>query len=283
MEKIHLPNERATYLPTLYGKALDSRAERPILGDTFADEVVHKIDFDFGKLRLAKGGSITLPIRAKQLDGWAREFLAAHPSAIVLHLGCGLDSRVFRIDPPVTVHWFDVDLPDVIDLRRQLYPERHDYTLIGASVTDLSWLDMVPGDAPVLVVAEGLMMYLPEEQGVALLDRIVSQFPGGEIIFDAYSKLTERVLTWVAPLIARSTTLSGDGEPLALPWGIDDPHKLEMQVPGLKLESVVSFLTMPELSEQLGRSRTQEAVGKRLARLGWYRNSMLHLRYSFRG
>jgi O-methyltransferase involved in polyketide biosynthesis len=61
----------------------------------------------------------------------------------VLHLGCGLDSRVFRIDPLATVHWYDIDFPDVIELRRRLYPERHDYTLIPASVTEAGWLDAI--------------------------------------------------------------------------------------------------------------------------------------------
>ena len=99
-----------------------ARVENSILGDTFADEIVQKIDFDFKKLHLPSGGAITLPMRAKHLDGWTREFLAAHPSATVLNLGCGLDSRVFRIDPPATVRWYDVDLPDVIELRKRLYP-----------------------------------------------------------------------------------------------------------------------------------------------------------------
>lgn len=100
IEKVRLPNEKETYLSTLYGKALDARAEDSILGDTFADDVVRHIDFDFEKLKLPKGGEITLPMRAKQLDGWTREFLAAHPTSTVLNLGCGLDSRVFRIAPP---------------------------------------------------------------------------------------------------------------------------------------------------------------------------------------
>jgi O-methyltransferase involved in polyketide biosynthesis len=68
VEKVRLTKEHETYLSTLYGKALDSRAENPILGDTFADEVVRRIDFDFEKLNLARDGSITLPMRAKHLD-----------------------------------------------------------------------------------------------------------------------------------------------------------------------------------------------------------------------
>ena len=163
-------------------------------GDTFADEAVRRIDFDFEKLKLPQGGAITLPMRAKHLDGWTREFLAANPGSTVLHLGCGLDSRVFRIDPPATVRWYDVDLPDVIELRRRLYPERHDYEMIASSVTDLHWLDGIPGDRPVLVVAEGLVEYLPEPEAVALFTRITQQFPSGQIIFDAYSRLTVGLL-----------------------------------------------------------------------------------------
>lgn len=122
-EKVRLTKEKETYLITLYGKAMDNCAEKPILGDKFADEVVRHIDFDFEKLKVPKGAEITLPMRAKHLDQWTREFLAANPVSTVLHLGCGLDSRVFRIDPPATVRWYDVDMPDVIELRRRLYPD----------------------------------------------------------------------------------------------------------------------------------------------------------------
>jgi O-methyltransferase involved in polyketide biosynthesis len=186
--KVRLTKEKETYLITLYGKALDSRTENPILGDTFADAVVRKIDFDFEKLKSPKGAEVSLPVRAKHFDQWTREFLAAHPASTVLNLGCGLDSRVFRIDPPPGVRWYDVDLPDVIDLRKQLYPECHDCVLISSSVTDPGWLDGIPADRPVIVVAEGLLQYLSEHEVIALFSRITGKFPGGQIIFDAYSR-----------------------------------------------------------------------------------------------
>jgi O-methyltransferase involved in polyketide biosynthesis len=67
-------------------------------------------------LKLPSGAAISLPVRAKHLDGWTREFLAAHPRSTVLHLGCGLDTRVYRVDPPAGARWYDVDLPAVIEL-----------------------------------------------------------------------------------------------------------------------------------------------------------------------
>lgn len=223
VEKVRLKKEKETYLSTLYGKALDSRAEKPILGDTFADEVVRRIDYDFEKLKIPKDASITLPMRAKHLDSWTREFLAAHPNSTVLHLGCGLDSRVYRIDPPVTVRWYDVDLPDVIELRRSLYPERYEYEMIGVSVTDLHWLDGIAADRPVLVVAEGLVMYLSAKDGVVLFNRITEQFPSGQIVFDAYSRLTVRLINLAVRLTTLRSKPTATGTRVFLPWGIDDP------------------------------------------------------------
>ena len=219
--------------------------------------------------------------RAKHLDGWTREFLAAHPAATVLHLGCGLDSRVFRIDPSATVRWYDVDLPEVIELRRQLYPQRHDYELIASPVTDLHWLDGIPGDRPALAVAEGLVEYLPEGEAVALFTRITRQFPSGEIIFDAYSRLTVSLLN-LAIKLSRLRAKPAAGEAgVALPWGIDDPHDLEREVPRLRLEEAVPFLTMPELVERLSRSKAQRRLTEAMGRFGWYRRSMQHYRYGF--
>lgn len=257
---------------TLYGKALDNRAEHPILGDKFADEAVRRIDYDFAKLGFEKGGHITLPMRAKHLDDWAREFLAANPVSTVLHLGCGLDTRVYRIDPPATVRWYDVDYPDVIELRKRLYPERQNYTLISSSVTDLQWLEELPSDRPVLVVAEGLVMYLQEEAALALFRRITEKFSAGEFVFDAYSLLMTRLISLVPAVRA-----SG----IALTWGIGDPLKLEKQVPGLKLVDSVSFLTMPALVDRLSESRFQRVMSGILGSLGFYRRLIRHLRYKF--
>jgi len=280
-EKIELTKEQEgeTYLPTLYGKALDYRAEDPILNDRFADEVVQRIDLDFQKKykNIAPPCAITLPLRARQLDSWVKEFIDDHPESTVLNLGCGLDSRVFRINPPVTVRWYDVDLPDVVNLRRYLYPDRHDYEMISSSLTNLQWLDRILGDRPVVVVAEGLMMYLPEKDGVALFRRITEQFPSGQIVFDAYSRLTVRLLNFAS----RFTKATAAGSRVSLPWGIDDPHELEKLVPRLKLITAVSFLTLPELVKRMSRSRAQTKLADVMGRWGWYRNSMLHLRYDF--
>ncbi len=117
---IRLSKDKETYLATLYGKALDASAARPILGDRWAADAVARIDYNFEGLNLPRGHDITLPLRAGHFDRWTRAFLAANPASTVLHLGCGLDTRVYRIDPEPRVRWFDVDFPDVIALREAL-------------------------------------------------------------------------------------------------------------------------------------------------------------------
>jgi O-methyltransferase involved in polyketide biosynthesis len=271
-EKVHVPEERKSYLSTIYGKALDARAEHPILGDTYAEAAVRRIDFPFEKLAVGGGAAITLPFRAKHLDGWAREFLDAHPSATVLHMGCGLDTRVFRIDPPDTVRWYDVDLAEVIELRRQLYPDRPDYEMITTVAGDLRWLDGIPGDRPVLVVGEGFVQYLPVDDRGALFNRITEQFPSGEFIFDAYGRATLGVLNLVLRLNRAGLRLYGP---------IKDGHEIEEQVPRLRLVSVVSFLTLPEMVPLLIHSKAQGWLYRRMERWEWYRRSMQHLRYEF--
>ena len=89
----------------------------PILHDTMAAEAVKRIDFDFTKTGLRRGDPAAVALRASQFDGWAREFLVrtrSHRAAP----GRGLDTRVYRLDPGPDVRWFDLDYPDVIDLRR---------------------------------------------------------------------------------------------------------------------------------------------------------------------
>lgn len=183
--KVSLTGTQQTALVTLYGKALDSRRPDAILEDHEADKAMQRIDYDFSTLRMHRRDQKSAAVRAKAYERWVTRFLDVHPECVVLHLGCGLDTRAYRVDPPPTVGWYDIDLSEVIRLRRRLFPQRAGLHTIGASVTDPGLLDTIPGDRPVLVVAEGLTPYLRRDDGVAMLRRIVAHFPGGEMISTA--------------------------------------------------------------------------------------------------
>ncbi|MFI6601517.1 class I SAM-dependent methyltransferase [Nonomuraea sp. NPDC050536] len=230
MVKIRLAGEQATMLATLYARAVDARSARPVLNDTMAVRAVEQIDFDPAETGMQRGSEVTVALRGRHLDGWTGRFRSGHPAATVLHLGCGLDARVYRVDPGPGVRWYDVDYPDVIALRRRLYPPRDGYETVAASVTDPAWLARVPDDLPVLVVAEGLTMYLEEAAGRDLFRRIVERFPSGQLVFDAFSRRaikTQRINKVVR--VAGAT----------LHWGVDGPAELESIAPRLRCVSAV--------------------------------------------
>jgi O-methyltransferase involved in polyketide biosynthesis len=216
-----------TLLGTLYLRAYESRSERSILRDHYSAEAIAQIDYDFARLEKRvrpQGNQFLVALRAKQLDDWAADFLARHLDATVLHLGCGLDSRMLRLAPLPAVRWFDVDVPTVIELRRRFYPERDHYRMLGASVTDPGWLEQVPADRPVLIIAEGLLMYLEERDVRQLLQLLTDRFGSGELLVDV-----------LAPWLAR---LSGPFR-----WGIWDPRQIERWNPRLHLVARVRFAT----------------------------------------
>jgi O-methyltransferase involved in polyketide biosynthesis len=178
---------------TLYGRWRDSLdGPRAILGDPWAATLAERLSFDFSQLSGTNYARYTIAARTRVLDDWVGRFLSDHPGAAVLDVGCGLDSRVFRIDPAPGHHWYDTDFPDLIELRDRLYPDRPGHTSIGADVADPDWLERIPNDRPVIVVADSVCMFLSEEEVRQLLRRVVDHFPGGEVVFTAYSSVAKR-------------------------------------------------------------------------------------------
>jgi O-methyltransferase involved in polyketide biosynthesis len=220
-----------TNLVTLYLRAYESRSRRPILGDHIAAEAVDRIDYDFKRIHrtsLPASNQYVVALRAKQLDDWCAAFLARHADAVVLHLGCGLDGRGFRLAPPPSVLWFDLDQPGVVELRRRLYDDTDSYRMIGSSVTDPQWLDHIPTGRPTLVVAEGLLMYLQESEVRQLLERLTDRFDSGELLFDTLSAL--------APRLSKVLTRG------IITWGIRDARDIETWNPRLRFLEQTSML-----------------------------------------
>lgn len=229
---VDLNGPAQTMLATLYLKALDADFDRPVLGDRFARDAVDRIDYDFTDSGIPAKWAPLITVRTAQYDIWASQFLTAHPECTVVHLGCGLDSRVFRLDPGTGVQWYDVDFPDVIALRQKIYPTRKRYHLMATSATEQTWLDEIPADRPVLLLAEGISMYLPEPDGLALLHHLVSRFPAGELQIDFYN--------WLAIKTQRTQTLmrrTGS----TLHWAVNSPDDILSRVPELRLLDAVTF------------------------------------------
>jgi O-methyltransferase involved in polyketide biosynthesis len=258
-----------TMLATLYAKALDADAPRPILGDLYAKAAVARIDYDWERTSVNARRAPSVAIRTAHFDNWTRQFLAVHEEAVVLHVGCGLDARVYRVDPGPGVRWYDIDYPEVIGLRERVYPDRMNYRMLPASVTDPSWLADIPTDRPVLFLGEGLTPYLARDDGLALLRRVVDRFPSGEFQFDAFSTFGIRSQV-INPVVRRSGS--------KLRWAINGPGDIVDAVPGVRLlawESVFDSDTFDLLSP------VNRWLGRAMAAVPALRTIAQYHRYAF--
>jgi O-methyltransferase involved in polyketide biosynthesis len=231
-DKIQFTKEKETMLMTLSGRAIQSQWQNPILPDPWAEEAMRHIDYDLSKQLTGVAswslwkdiGPAIIATRAATFDQMTIRFLADHPNAVVLQVGCGLDSRAFRINPPAGVEWFDVDFPDVIDLRRQLFPTRANYHMIGAPLDDLRWLAEVSRERSGLMIAEGVLHYLSETEVKALLNALVAHFPSGQVIFDICNTM-----------IVKQAGKNVGGTGATYRWGLDDPQDIRQLEPKLEL------------------------------------------------
>jgi O-methyltransferase involved in polyketide biosynthesis len=236
--KIHvdLTGVPETMLATLYARALDAEASKPLLGDAMAREIVSRIDYDWRKTTVKPRSAAAVMVRSAQFDNWAAQFLAAHERATVLHVGCGLDTRVFRLDPGSGVEWYDIDYPNVISLAQQLFPRRDHHHLVPSSATDPTWLQAIPADRPTLLLAEGVLPYLTEDDSVGLLRRVVDRFPSGELQFDAYSRFGINASNRSNKVIRRAGA--------TLRWAVNGPEDVLRAVPDIRLlASMPAFQT----------------------------------------
>lgn len=271
--KVDFTGVQATMLVTLFLRALDAKEAHSVLGDRFAAEAVDRISYDWAKLDKPNMARNRFPVvlRAKRFDAWTTDFLRRHPDATVLHLACGLDSRAFRLALPAGVHWFDIDLPDVMALRRRLYQETDGYHMIAASVTDESWLDQIPATKPVLIIAEGLLMYLHEAEVRQLLRRLTDRFPSGELIFDG-------VLPWVVKMTQTLKKYLSRWYPYPAYWtAIRDGSDIERWESRLRHRDNVAVMASYEQIPAPGMRRFYRVAG----RIGWFGNSLRIFRAEF--
>jgi len=181
-----------TLLITLYIRAVESQRPDALIKDERAEALVRQLDQETLRKTLAltdDTGRLVMILKSREFDRFAQDFLGRHPDAVVVHIGCGLDTRFERVDNG-QVEWYDLDLPDVIDLRRELIGgEGGRHHLLAGSMLEDAWLETVEAHRPrpFLFLAEGVFMYFTEAQVKSLVLRLKEHFPAAELVFDAYS------------------------------------------------------------------------------------------------
>ncbi len=231
-----------TSLAVLYWRAMESQRPDAMMKDEKAVALVTRMSYDFDRVRkipMTEALKVTRIMLTREMDRYTRDFLSRHPEAVVVHIGCGLDSRFERVDNG-QVEWYDLDLPEIIELRRKFIGnERERYHLLGCSVLEDAWLEAVKvhSQRPFLFLAEGVFMYFEGAQVKSLVLTLRDHFPGAELVFDGWTPFG----VWVGKRHLSPSKFAG-----LLQWGFWRGQEIEGWGDGIHLLDEWGFLDPPE-------------------------------------
>ncbi len=268
---INLNEVSETAFLTLQCHAMDAQSPKPYLNDKSA---IHTMDIlkkyfsesdrSLHKNLLKNNVKSSLvahtALRAKRYDQYIRSFLDQFPEAAVINIGCGLDNRFERVDNG-QISFYDLDLPDIINIKRQIFPETERYNQISQSVFEFDWIDKIKNE-PVILVAEGVFMYCKEGDVKALFLKLQEKFKNPEIVFEVFS--SKWLTGWrksITEFKLKKELKFGEGA--SYQFGIPDSDAIESWAKGMKLLDEWSYLDSEELNSGMMKlMRKNEAIRK---------------------
>ena len=129
---------------------------------------------------------ISVCSRMEIFDEVTKKFLEENPDSAIVNLGCGLDTRFARVDNGLVL-WYDLDLPEVIEIRKKFFQETERVKFIAKSVLDFSWVDEILKNKKTLFLAAGLLPYFTEAEVKSIIRTLKNNFPNSELLFEAIS------------------------------------------------------------------------------------------------
>lgn len=204
--KIEKDSIQETLVIPLYGRRLCSQRFPGLYQDSTAAMLMEKVDYDFSPLErqanslMQTFGALEVAMRQNDLAWEVRDYLNAHPRAAVINLGCGLDNTGRACDNGRCSIW-NIDLPDVIEMRDRLLPPGEREKNLAFDLKDPYWMEAThtdPADGAVLFAA-GVFYYFTTEEVKSLTVDMARRFPGGRLVFDAAGQAAVRLMlkTWV--------------------------------------------------------------------------------------
>jgi len=237
-EKINitLGDVQKTLLLPLWGRADETQKENPLLVDTTAVEIVHRINYDLSTIarNMREITRFAWIVRSLLMDRVVQQFLRAHPRGTVVNVGCGLDTTFDRIDNGLCT-WYDLDLPDVIELRRQFIRETERRKFISSSFLEDAWLNKLTITDNVFFMAAGVLYYFEEQQIKQFFVKLAEMFPDSELLCDVSSPMGVRAANKMV------ITASGLDERSFLKWGAKDPTEILRWDPRITLVKKYAF------------------------------------------
>ena len=206
---------KTLYIP-LYGKAYVSR-KGIILNDKKAEEIWDAEGFSLKGKSKSKWLAYYMGMRSSVFDEWLLKQMKKNSEAVVLHIGCGMDSRVLRVG--TNAHpWYDIDFPNVISERKKYYVEDDTYHMIEADVREENWMSKIPKAKHAIIVMEGVSMYFEPQELKVVLEQISTHFERVNLLLDAYTTMAAKASKYKNPINDVGVTVV---------YGMDDPKILE--------------------------------------------------------
>ena len=206
---------KTLYIP-LYGKSYVSR-KGIILNDKKAEQIWAAEGFELRGKSRSKWLAYYMGIRAAVFDEWVKQQMTADTEAVVIHIGCGMDSRGLRVGT-MGHRWYDVDFPEVIGERKRYFAESADYQMLAADVRDSQWLAGIPERKSAIVVMEGVSMYLTGEERRELTKSLCAHFDQIGLLMDCYTELAAKMSKYRNPINEVGVTEV---------YGMDDPKRCQ--------------------------------------------------------
>ncbi len=188
---------KTLYIP-LYGKAYVSR-KNIILHDTKAEDIWEKEGFQLKGKSKSKWLAYYMAMRSAIYDEWVEKGIKNNPDTVVLHIGCGMDSRIMRVAAKDT-HWYDIDFPDVIEERRKYYAETKFYHMLPADMRSMEWKNSIECNKDAIVILEGVSMYFQPKELIALLSNLCQHFNSVKLLMDCYTKRAAKASKYKNPI-----------------------------------------------------------------------------------
>lgn len=206
---------KTLFIP-LYGKSYVSK-KGLFLADKKAEEIWEAEGFALKGKSKSKWLAYYMGIRSAVFDEWVKKQMAGTPEGVVLHIGCGMDSRVVRVGQKA-YPWYDVDFAKVIKERKRYYSETAHYQMLAGDVREEEWLTKIPECNFAIVVMEGVNMYLTNEEMRGLMDRLCAHFEKLVLLVDCYTPLAAKMSKYKNPINDVGVTKV---------YGVENPQDLQ--------------------------------------------------------
>lgn len=204
--KYHIEKDtvQETLVIPLYGRKVCTELYPNLYKDETAIKLMEQVDYDFSALAaqakktMYRFGFLEVAVRQNDLSEEITEYLAEHPNAAVVNLGCGLDGMGRKCDNG-KCKIYNLDFPDVISIRNELLPAGEREQNIACDLNDTEWFDKIDSSGGAVFFASGVFYYFYTEQVKELVRKMAERFKGGKLVFDAANKRAGKLLrkTWL--------------------------------------------------------------------------------------